>query len=70
MKKFNLLNLDAVNKQELVAVTGGASIQSEKCPCICFGPLIKEEEEDGSSEEVNYECAQCVASDAAGRLGK
>lgn len=41
MKKISLINLDSIQKEELLSLKGGADGggDKKKCPCICVGPL-------------------------------
>lgn len=78
MKKISLINLDSIQKEELLNLKGGGVAGSgKKCACICVGPLEPGEGGDDDDEDhggnddsgdngqtSDGDCADCGASNA------
>lgn len=75
MKKISLLALDAIRKEELLTMKGGADNGGggdQKCPCICVGPLQPGDGDSDSDDDSDSDgpttsdrdCTDCGFSNA------
>lgn len=61
---MNFLSMDALQKDTLAQIIGGAvASANKKCACICFGPSEDGDEIEQPTPE-DGDCADCGASNA------